>query len=230
MSSGEEPLEPAAPLDGSVPAPPKKRLSRAMKTLLFALAGGGLVVVSCCGLAGINASRLFKASERAAMQSPEETREAVRRIAEIDLPERFTPLMAIDVPLTPAFLGRVGMAGHDVGGGRGSLYLFQLPVPVADSQPVVQIVRQKLVEAGSDSGDRLLRDLSVDENESKPMRIRDDDATVFYSAGKDQRTGERFREAAVAFPGRPGTTFVLLQLAEDEWDDDEVARILESIR
>jgi hypothetical protein len=225
MSTGNWPQD-----ESQNPAVPPKKKSSGLKILLIILGifGGGVLL--CCGglclgprLFPEQTARFLKKS-MGVVEDPAAINERARAIAGIEIPAKFSPLVALKLPL-------VNLDVVTYTAGEGRLLLTEIPVPFDD--PGAQNIDQKMRESMSrgPSDQTLLQDLNVKSTETEEVEIRGKPCTVRYVTGTVRQSGAAFKELTVVFPGKTAATTdaLIIQLPEAEWNDEEIQGILDSI-
>lgn len=217
------------PQDGNQPSnnPPPKKSSSGLKVVLILLGvGGGLLLLCCGGFAFLG----YRVSKGITMV-PAEIQARTQEIAKIEIPARFTPAMGMkfDIPGVPS----ISMVIYIAGGGDGSLLLMNMAVPFeqANAGNMSQQMRQQMNQQQQKGNEKLFRELNVTESKEEEFQIGGKAVKVEFVTGTDKDTGDPYKQATTVFPGKTGTSTVLIiQLPEDDWNDEEVRQMIQSIQ
>jgi len=199
------------------PYPPEKQGMGCLPKVLIGLAVGGAVCLAlCCGLGWYFTSQAMKTTEE-----PAEIEEIRRGIVNIDLPE--------DMP--PSFGGefnfgmfQMEMAGYGEQQGK-FLMLMQMQVAGLSEEEMKQQFRQQAAQQQNES-------VRITNSETRTLTIDGQPEEFVFAEGMMQTDeGETpIRQVTGTFPSREGHGFLMLIVPEEEWNEDEVVEMIESIR
>lgn len=199
----------------------KPGMSTGMKILLFVLCAGGVSAMLCCGG--------FYYMGRQAVQideSPAATAAAAQEIApDLQIPATFEPQarMAFKVPFTDYGMT---MAAYQRSGSKGMLMLARLNIPNAgaDSGEFEEQFKRGM-EQGS-GGKSSQRNIEIEETETRVYEINGEEVTFRFGRGTDSESGDEWRQVTGVFPSGDGFAMLMLQVAESEWDEEEILKML----
>jgi hypothetical protein len=205
--------------------PEQKGMSTGMKVLIGLLVAGGVCGVLCCGGMYFMAKQSFDVDE-----SPEAAAAAATEIApDLKVPDTFEPKvrMKMKVPFTDYGMT---MAAFERQGGEanGMMMLMHLNVPEADANDVERQFEQQMrqQQAGGNTG---RRDIDVEEVTHRVYEIDGREVTFNFGKGDDGQ-GNQWRQVNGIFPsGKGGFTMLMVQVAESEWNEEEIQRMLASL-
>ena len=211
------------------PEPPKKKgMSTTAKVLItLGCVFGGFLLLCCGGVmyTGYQA-------RNAVSEDPTVVAEVTKEIAEIDIPPQFQPKvsMNMDFWFMPV---KMRFVVYHTRGNTGSLTLMEFVDPNAkegefgprDRDQVRQQMRQQ-------NQGQNVRDLDIEKSHTRRFQIRGKEVAFRFAKAVDPQTKTAFRQVRGAFPGRIKNSRVVLvlQLPEDEYNEDRVVRMIESIK
>lgn len=218
--------------DGNTsPQPPKQGMGSGMKIFLILLGvGGGLMLICCGGFAFFG----YKLSQGMTVV-PAEVTARTQEIAKIDIPPSYSPFMGMKLPIPGMNINMVmySLGGNPQAGveGDGALMLMEMSVPYdqAKTQNVDQQFRQGM--SNNQGNEKFVRQLDITESEEKEVEIRGQKVKATYATGTDKSGGGVFKQVTVLFPGKVAGNSValLVQAAEDKWNQEEVEQMIDSI-
>lgn len=200
------------------PEPKKAGMSTAMKVLLVLLVGGGLAVVLCCGGAFWFGSRAFQTTT-----VPAEVVAKSNEIADVAIPETFKPTMAMTFNLGVSMKMAVFARNNNPENG-GALILMQMSGPGMDNE---QQMKQQFQTSMQQQGQN--QNITVEEQETRPFTIDGEEVEFEFIKGKNPENGAQVRQVQGVFSGRGGTAFLMIMENEEDWDEDQVVAIIESL-
>lgn len=180
----------------------------------------------CCGVLGLGVYTF------ATMASDDPVRivEVRRGIAELEIPEEFTPSASFDLVL-PIVDRRVATwvlyEGRDE---HSALILAELGPDVsanADLDQLIEKLDEFLAQGGADRDD-----VEVEESERLQLLIRDEQAEFVLARGKpEQRDDDRqYWLVTGKFRGRDGPAVLLMIVDAETLDRQQIVEMIESIR
>jgi hypothetical protein len=210
-----------------VPPPP-----RSSRRLWLGLGiGCGLALLLCCG--GFTALTFLTGTmfANAFSQDPQVVRERTAEICTIDLPPEFQPSSSFDLVIpvkNQRFLTWVAYTGPSHAGSPNLIVLGQF------YQQLAEATRDQLMEQIHQSIRQQQEHEHVRIDDSKTFTreftIRGEKAEFLFQEGEGDQSKARFRIVVGQFKGSGGTALLYLQVNPEQFDDDALVKIIESIR
>lgn len=208
---------------GYQPAPPPAQ-KQGMSGFAKLLIGCGIVValgfLVCCGGAVFLMSRV-KVQQS---EDPATVLEHTKRIADIEIPASFKPASTLSVDI---WIVQVTMVAFAPAEGEGSLLLLQSNVS-GDKESIDDFVRQ--INRGENDSEERNLELDPTSIVDKEFTIRGSPATFQFAKGTDGENMKTFRQVTGAFPGKEGTAILFLQIDEEHYNEEEIIKMIESIK
>ena len=193
---------------------PKTGMSTGVKVLIGCGVIGGVMALVCCGgfmYLGMQVANM-------ATEDPVEVRNISDEIADIELPDEFVP--------------KFGMQGEmfGVGGqmaayedGEKVLMLMQMKGPAGfDAEQMRQEFQRQLNQQGRNT------DINIESTEQKEITLAGEETTIQIIKGTGEG-GKEMRQVQGVFKGRDGAAFVMYISPEEDWDEELVIQLLETI-
>ncbi len=196
---------------------PPVRKSNTAKILLIVL---GIVVIGallCCGGGG-----LFFYTQRPLQTTtaPAEVKAKTAAIADIDVPEGFTPAMAMDMNLYVMTMQMTFYDGH----GSGMLMVAQVQAPQgANDAQMEQQLRTSMQQ--QNMGEQL----TIKSSESKTVQVDGNDVDFMIAKATNNKDSSDWHQVSGTFPGKKGTAFLIFQQPDTSYDEAKTLHMLESI-
>lgn len=199
---------------------PQKATNTTTKVLLILLAVFGGALLVCCGFCGF----MGYSFQPEMTDEADAVRARTQEIANIEIPEQFEPDSAGKID---NFLMQMNVATYESTVGQGQLMLAQMNFKLFDmpqEQQEAQIQQSLEEQQGEET-----RNLDIQESETRQFQINGKEVSFIFAEGEERRTGDKFHQVSGTFPGKEGTTFLMLQLDEEAYDEEAVVRMIESI-
>lgn len=193
---------------------PKPGMSTGMKILiiLLVLCGGALAV--CCG-----GAFFFVNKARDAMtQEPAKIRQIQEQITAINVPEDWQPEIGMNFT---AFGTGMQMAVYKGDSPHEQLMLMQMQVSGANVQNAKQQFRMQAQQQGNE-------EIRIESTETKTFTINGEEVDFVFAKGTTEQ-GTPVREVTGTFPSRKGIGYLLLLVPEEEWDEEKITNLIQSI-
>jgi len=212
--------------------PPRKPgMSTAMKVLLIILGVSGFFALLCCG----GMLWFYSQVELAISEQPADAKAMLDQLVEIDLPAGFQPkgTMSADflvMQFRIATYERVpAEEGDKEAPPQGALMIGEIDSRIGNNDLRQQQLQldQALQQQGRDGPNR---HLEIHTRKTRKFKIRGEESKFEFAEGEDKKTGEKFRQVSGDFPGKDGRAFLIFQVAEELWNEDEVVKMIESIK
>ncbi|MEX0701066.1 MAG: hypothetical protein WD069_03135 [Planctomycetales bacterium] len=216
------------PTDSEPPQPPPKRgMSTTTKVVLILVALFGGLGVLCCGGVMWFGWRM----QSTIVQNPDQVREATAEIVEMEIPERFRPTIGYDMKNMPLFgrfmPGQMQMVLYQTGGG-GSMFVAGFDRSTMRGDPQQQMRDAMRQQPAAGGGPRKL-DIEEGGTVVREFEIRGQQVAFTFAKAHDPQTGRDFHQITGEFDGKAGAVMIQIQLPEQEYDEAEIVRMLESI-
>ena len=191
-------------------------MSTGAKVLIVLLSIAGLAVLLCCGV-GL---WVWSTGTFEVVETPEAAAETTQEIVSIEIPETFQPKQSMNMGL----LGYgFEMAIYETEGGEAGLVIGEMRgLPAGNAQPEMQM-RQALQQQDGQG------ELKVNRTETREFEIRGQDVRFEFAEAVDD-AGKEFRIVSGGFPTEDGQGFLLLQVPVEEYNEEVVVEMIESIK
>ena len=209
FGDSEEPQE-----MGSAPQPKKKGMSTMAKVLIFLGCSAFGIFALCCG------GGIWWVSKMQPTQNPGEIAARTKTIVDIEIPATFKPTIAMDVKIPFAFTMK--MAVYNTAQ-QGMLILMSMDLPTGGPQQEAQM-RQQMKQQGHG------RQLTIKSSETKKFMIRGKEVEFNFAKATEDSTNKPFRQVTSSFNGKIGMTMLIMQIPEDEYKEEEIIKMIESIK
>jgi hypothetical protein len=203
--------------------PPPTGMSGTTKALLGCGILGGLALLACCGIVGFT---MYKA-QQAINIDPVVAQAASTSIAEVDLPEGFKALMSMDV--TIPFTGiQMKFAMHEGGNPNEMAMVGEFAGGGAQTPEEMAAEMKKSMGDQKQGAEKVVPE-NITEHK---VTIRGTESTFQIIKGKGENSGKAMWQVAGTFPGKAegSTGMVLVTLDGDQYTEDDVKEIIESIK
>ncbi len=192
--------------------PPKRGMSTTAKVLLILGGVFGVMMLLCCGGA------LWFYSKMGITQNPQQVQAIQRQIVDIQVPEGYQPQMGMDMSVGPVTMKMAVFVSEG-----GMLMLMQMPEQSSEEE-----MRQKMEESLQQQGKN--QQINVDSRKTRTVVVDGQEVEFDFIEGTHADSGGKVRQVIGQFPGRGGTVMLMLVVPEDQWDEDEVMEMLQSIK
>lgn len=207
------------PLSEEFSAPPKPGMSSGVKILLILLGVGSLCMLLCCG-------GLFWAAKQTdfSMEVTEKKDEIIsiqNEITDITIPETFEPQAGVSFNI----LGKgVRMAIYNQASKQGMLTLISFSIPDDGMIDMEKEFRNSLNQQNQNQ-----RELKITNSKPREFTIKDKKVNFTFAEGTDANDQE-FRQVTGVFPGKNGPAFLMLQVLAEDYNEEEIVKMIESIK
>lgn len=203
-------------------APKKQGMSTGVKVLLFFVAFGGVCMLLCCG-------GLYYAAKNMdlKMQVTEKVPEIIaiqNEITEITIPEQFVPKAGVTFSIIGKGMKMVIFEPADV---QGVLILMSITVPDDGMIDMEKEFRNSLNDQNQNQNHRKL---DITKEEPREFTIKGKKLNFTFAEGTDKQNGEKFHQVTGVFPGKNSPAFLMLQIESDEYNEEEIVKMIESIK
>tara|TARA_R110002111_G_scaffold262875_1_gene342481 strand:- start:22996 stop:23661 length:666 start_codon:yes stop_codon:yes gene_type:complete len=202
-------------------AQPKKGMSTGVKVLLILLGLGGGCLLLCCGglfYAARNMDIKMKVTEKKA-----EIIAIQNEITDITIPDIFKPQAGV----TFSVIGKgMQMALFEPESKQGILILMSLTVPDDGMLDMEKEFRSSLNNQNQNQNQRKL---DITKEEQREFTIKGKKLNFTFAEGTDEEKTE-FHQITGVFPGKNGPAFLMLQIQSEEYNEEEIVKMIESIK
>ncbi|QDT97070.1 hypothetical protein [Gimesia aquarii] len=202
-------------------AQPKPGMSKGVKVLLIILGAGSLCLLLCCGglfYAARNMDIKMKVTEKKA-----EIITIQNEITEITIPETFKPMAGV----TFSVVGKgMKMAMYEPVSKQGVLILMSLSVP---DDGMIDMEKEFRDSLNNQNQNQNQRQLDITKEETREFMIKGKKLNFTFAEGTDQDK-TKFHQVTGVFPGKGGPAFIMLQIQADEYNEEEIVKMIESIK
>ncbi len=198
---------------------PKAGMSTGIKILIAILVGGGVCVIACCGGGYYLARNAIKITDQ-----PAEIVEIQELIADIQTPEGFKPKTGMT---TKAMGFNMNMVVYSRDNGQQDglvLMQFKMPGDVPEDQMKMSFENQMKTQQNGQS-----QNINVTETETRSFVIDDEEVEFTFSTGTQAGSDQAVRQVTGVFPSRNGTAMLMFLTNEENWDEEQVVKMIESI-
>lgn len=198
-------------------APPRQGMSTGMKVLIAFLIFGGICLLLCCG--GIFWA--VRSTEFKVTENKEEIKEIQGDIATITLPEQFQPHAGMSMKIAGM---NMRMAIYESESKKGAIILMSMGIP-DDGMVDMEKEFQRNIKQNNQNQ----RDLNITKEEQREFTIKGQKVTFTFAEGKD-KNDQDFHQITGVFSGNNGPAFLMVQVPSDEYNEDEMVKMIESIK
>lgn len=196
-------------------AAPKTGKSGVVKVLLILLAVGVVAGVLCCGAGFWWVSSMKPTTE------PAKVKAQTAEIVDITIPDTFRPAVAMNM----------------------NMFVMTMQITMYEKQPGMLMVAQVQAPQGADQAqmEQQLRTSMQQQNMGVQLTVKESQSRTIKTAGGNEvdflfatatntQDNSEWRQVTGAFPGKNGTAFLSLQQPADQFDEEAVVKMLESIK
>ncbi|MAT97874.1 MAG: hypothetical protein CL608_12080 [Anaerolineaceae bacterium] len=199
--------------------PPKQGMSTGIKVLIFILVGGGLCLLLCCGVFIYMMMNMFEFS-----QNPADAVATTQEITTIDIPQdQFPPAGSLKMNWFGMFGMKMAIYADQTGSDENYLVIASMEVPNANPAEMESSLKQSL--QNQDQGNSL----TIISSETREIDINGQMYEFIFSEATNNETGSKFRQITGSFPGKQGSAFILVQVPEEEYNEEAMMKMLDSI-
>ncbi len=215
---------PPADLEFDTPPPARRGMGTSAKVLLTLGIVFGVLLVVCCGGIGIYVYSVG----RSFTTDPAAVRKVTAKIATVDVPRQFTPVVAgdnVSVPFTGVSVSFAIYAEYPDGN-----TILLAAVKGKDIERMSQEELEGQVKQTTASQPGGAKQIEVKETHQRKITVRGKPVSFTFSTGKEVQSGKPWLQATGMFQGDDGMTMFIFSGDASKYSEDQVAQMIESIR
>ena len=199
----------------------KPGMSTSAKILIGVLIFGGVCVIACCGGIYWLSTSAFEMTEK-----PAEVVEMADSIASIDVPEEYQPTagITVNVPFVNINMKMSVFARNPDNQEGGAVMLMQMSGPGMENE---QQMRQQFEAQMEQQGQN--KNIVEESSEIKNFTIDGEEVAFEFVSGKNPDTDKKVHQVTGLFPGQNGMVFLMIYETDENWDEEQVTKMIESI-
>ncbi|MEZ5940401.1 MAG: hypothetical protein R3C18_03345 [Planctomycetaceae bacterium] len=199
--------------------PKKKGMSTLTKVLLGLGCGGILGIVVCCGGFTYLGSRMVNVTE-----DPDKIAALREEIVGIDIPDTLPPAMGVEMNV---MVFKMKMAGF---GDQQGEFLMLMGMDIKDADPE-QMEQQMKMQANQQMNQQN-KDVVITQSETRTLMVDGQERDFVFAQGTMNQSGTEteIRQVTGSFQARNGVGMVIYIVPEEDWDEEQTIKMLESIR
>jgi hypothetical protein len=214
---------PAEPEFGTTP-PARRKMGTGAKVLLTLGVVFGVVLLLCCGVVGY-----FTYVIRKSMTTdPAAVHEITAKIVTIDLPPQFAPAMAIDDFSVPGTGVTFSLAIYAENPAGNTIMLAAIRGKDIEKMSQQQLEMQLKQTTASQPGGA--KQMTIDETHQHPVTVRGKPVSFTFSKGKETQSGKPWLQASGMFQSESGMTMFIFNGDASKYSEEQVVKIIETIR
>ncbi|QDT91937.1 hypothetical protein [Gimesia algae] len=196
-------------------AQPKQGMSTGVKVLLILLGVGGLCMLLCCG--GI--FWFFRNAGIQWTQNKAEIKKIQNEITDITIPDSFEPQAAMSMKIL-----NMRMAIYEYNPKPGELFLISMGIADDGMIDMDKEFRDSMQRSNQNQ-----RKLDIKKEEVREFDIDGEKIKFNFAVGTD-KSNKEFHQVTGVFPGKQGAAFLLIQIASENYNEEEIVSMIESIK
>ena len=201
--------------------PQKKPMSTGLKVALILLAAGGVLMLVCCGGMAFVVNKV----KNNISEDPAVVRARTKDVTDIEIPDDFQPVMSMDLIIMKMFVYETKKQDGQTKKHDGMLMIAELHQNFAKDQNAEAQMKDAMNKQGKGQPD-----LDIIKSETREFEIKGKPASFKFSEAQDPKTKKEFRQVTGSFPGKAGTAMLVLQVPANEYDEEEIVEMIESIK
>jgi hypothetical protein len=212
-------------------APPKKQgMSSTAKFVLILGSIAGVCLLACCGGVVFMGWKFQNIAKDFMTMDPEVVRQRTEEIIHIDIPDDYAPTHAMKIDLMNVKMKQVA---YQRKGSAGSMLMImettQPPMQGASPKQQREQMRQAMRQQAQQQG-QANDEIDEQSSESREFTINGESVPFEFIKGTAAQGGVPTRQVVGIFPGREGTVMLMLMAPESEYNEEEIVKMIESIR
>jgi hypothetical protein len=183
-----------------------------------------VMALACCGVGGY----FYYTMKPVVTEDPTEVRAKTAEIAEIEVLDGLEPQMAMSMTIP---IKNIDMAMVVYSDGTTSSALTMLMFSVDNLSDAEQAEMHRAFEQGTSQHNADGPEgINVEETQEKTIEINGQETTFIVSKGTGQQSGNARIMAVGTFQGKAGLTTVVVNVDAEKYPEEEVVKMLESIK
>ena len=211
----------------------KPGMSTGVKVLIGVLVGGGLLSLLCCG--GFMFFGWSVAKQVELKTTPEEVREIGGKIAKIDIPAEYAPQAGLKMELFGVVMAIASYSDTD---GDAGVVLMQVKMPEQQGQQEQANLQldqqfqqiQEMYRSQSLGQHYLPEPLTSSESEPRELTVRGEPVEFQFTKGHGSMSDQEMRQVEGTFSSDGGRIRIIVQMPEEDYNEDDVVKMIESIQ
>ncbi|QDU82838.1 hypothetical protein Pla110_46010 [Polystyrenella longa] len=201
------------------PGPQKSGMSTGMKVFLWILVGGGVCMLICCGVGIYFASNMMSFSDK-----PADAIATTNEITTISIPqEQFPPKGSMKMDFFGFYSMKMAIYSDENGKGANTLFLMNMQIANLSADEMETSMKDSMGQQGQGNN------LQIDSSEVRQIDINGQNHDFTFSEATDKDDGGKFRQIQGTFPAKQGTAFLMMQIPEEDYNEEAVMQMLDSI-
>jgi hypothetical protein len=200
---------------GQEPPARPRGMSTAVKILLILVGGSVIGMLVCCGVGYYFVSNAFN-------MDPVKVQQMADDIATMDVPDYWTPFMSMH-------LAGVRMAFFNGKSELGILVLLDAAQGRMMGREEFEREMRRNVDEKMNRPGRLEPTIELEERREQFL-IRGEPVQLLVRVSEGAQTGRTYNEVSGSFDGNKNLAFVYVKVPQDEFSEDEIRQMIESIR
>lgn len=177
--------------------------------------------LACCGGVVFWGRSMAQKFQQSFSDDPQRIAEITGSIGSLQVPAGFEPQFGMDFGFG---LMQMKMTAYARADESGTVMLMEMQAPPGtNKQQVEASFRQSLQQQGHEQA------ITEASRVVRKITINDEECEFAFVTGKAQDTPKAVRQVSGVFPGRGGPAFLMFFDAEENWDEDAVVRMIESL-
>jgi hypothetical protein len=195
-------------------------------TALITILGIGLVVLLlCCGGAYWIGSMAIGKFQVSFSTDAAQIRTMTATIVDVTIPEEFPPLFGMDMSTFGAPMKMVFYGTQDQ---SRSLVLMQMIDPSGNSGMTKEQFEQAMRQQGAQQGGQM-QQINATSAEQWIFDFSGEEYTFEMASGTDPARNVAAHRLTGVFPGKQGAAFLSMMMNDDDWDEESVLQMIESM-
>ena len=210
--------------------PQKRGMSSTAKVLLVLGSIAGVCMLACCGgvaFFGFKFKDVIKAVADSTSKDPAVVKQRTEEIVHIDIPEEFKPVATWGVPLGAFSMKQ--FIYQNASSPNSVLVIMETNQPLQPGQDPKQ-QREEMLQGMRQSQQMSSMNMDMQEESRETREFTIDGEEVPFEFIKGKAHGVPARKVVGIFPGRQGTIMLILMVAESDYNDEKIVKMVKSIR
>jgi hypothetical protein len=204
------------------PPPPKSGMSTGAKVLILLGILAAVLVLLCCGVGGFFVYKM----RNMASDDPATIAAKTDEMTEIEIPEGLDPVMSLDVSIP--FVGDVMLITVYTNAQQDSSLILFAPGEQMRGEDQEQM-QQQMQDSLRQQGMGAQEEIAEGETHTKEFTIRGETAKFVVTKGEGAQTGSERIIVMGTFQGKEGPVMLLLNADAEQYTEEEITTMLESI-